>query len=177
MNIFRVVLFGCALFLFQLNLSAKNEKRAIDPFDKISLRVAADLYLEQASEPAIEITASEQTLDKLIVENVDHKLIIRFSLEDHWLRNFDPGKIEIHVSTSEIEELNVQGSGNIIAEKKIETYALDLNIAGSGDIKMADVRCEKLKANITGSGDIIIAGNEEIGTGNACTGLQEFFPE
>ena len=162
MNHLRIVLIACVFFFLQSNGYAKNEKRAIAPFDKISLRVAANLYLEQGNEPNIEITASELTIDKLIIENIDHKLIIRFSLEDQLFHNFDPGKIEIHVTTDEIRELNVQGSGNIIAESTIKTFGLELNIAGSGDIKLSDVRCEKLKANITGSGDIIVSGKDEV---------------
>lgn len=162
MNYLKVAILVFAFILTHEILLAKNEKRGIDQFNEISLRVAANLYLEQGAEPGIDITADERTLDKLIIENIDQKLIIRFSFEDQWLRNFDPGKIEIHVTTIDINELNVQGSGNIIAENEIKTNKLGLNIAGSGDIKLSNLNCESIKANITGSGDMILAGSEVV---------------
>lgn len=162
MNHLKIALIVLVSVFIQMTALAKNEKRDIDPFNKISLRIAANLYIEQGEQPSIEITATERTIDKLIIENIDQKLIIRFSIEDQWFHNFDPGKIEIHVITANINELNVQGSGNIIAEDPIKTDELKLNIAGSGDIKLSNIYCEQLKANITGSGDIIVSGKDEI---------------
>lgn len=155
------------LFLGILLLSAtitraesRTEKRNTNSFTEISLRVAANLFVEQGDEHSVEITASETTLNKIIVEIDDDKLIIRFSLEDRWINDFTPGPIDIRVVTKRINELNVQGSGNIYASGLIETNSLDLMVAGSGDIKLSDVSCDNLEADIAGSGDIIISGSK-----------------
>lgn len=154
------LLLTCIIVLSIVTAKAetKTEKREINPFTNISLRVAGNLYLEQGEEHSISITANERTLDKIIIEINNGKLVIKFSIEDRWFNNFRPGPIDIHVVTKDIDLLSIQGSGNIYAEKAIRTHYLNLNIAGSGDIKLSRTKCERVKASISGSGDIILAG-------------------
>ena len=142
------------------NASDQTEKRELSPFREVSLRISANLYIEQGSQSQIEMIADQETLDKIIVEVVDHKLIIRFSFEDMWFRDFSPSHITLKVITPDIESLSVAGSGNIIAEKPIDSRVIELFITGSGDIKIAHLKCERLEADIAGSGDIIVSGED-----------------
>jgi hypothetical protein len=130
-------------------------KRTTAPFTDISLRVPANLYVVQGDEHSVEIKAAQRTIDKLMVEVTEGKLILRFSFEDRWFNNFTPGPIDIYVVTPTLYALSVQGSGNIYAQKPINTHTLELNIAGSGDIHLAGITCDKVDATITGSGDIL----------------------
>ena len=139
----------------------RTEKRNTNPFSEVSLRVSADLFIEQGDEYSVQITAKEETLQKIIVEVNDDKLIIRFSWEDILFKDFHPGHMEIHVVTKNIYGLSVQGSGNIYATKPIETHTLELNIAGSGDIKLTSVNCDKIDASVAGSGDIVFDGESK----------------
>lgn len=157
------LLFSILFFLLiAVNSFARTEKRNIDPFNTISLRVSADLYLVQGDVPSVEITASDETLRKIIVEIIDEKLIFRFSIEDRFFNNFKTGDIEIHVVTPNINKLSLQGSGNIIAYSLIETQSLELNIAGSGDIKLSNVVSDKIDIQISGSGDVVVAGEDVV---------------
>ena len=154
------LLFGILFFvLIGTNSFARTEKRSIDPFNSVSLRVSGDLYIEQGNDPSIEITASDETLRKIIVEIIDQKLIVRFSIEDRFFSSFKPGDIEIHVVTPQINNLSIQGPGNIISNSKIESNYLDLNITGSGDIRLSDVKSEQIDIQISGSGDVVVAGD------------------
>jgi hypothetical protein len=157
----KIVLLAILVISFTLALLAGNEteKRELLPFREISLRISANLYVEQGAESKIVMEANRETLDKIIVEVVDHKLIIRYSFEDMFFQSFDPGHITLRVTTPEIEMLSVAGSGNIIAEKTIDTRVIELFIAGSGDIKFANLKCERVEAEITGSGNIILSGS------------------
>lgn len=148
------------ILLFAINSRAEevSETRDLRPFREISLRLSANLFIEQGDEYRIEMNGRQETLDRMIVEVVDHKLIIRFSYEDMLLGNFDGGKITLKVITPTIEMLSVAGSGNIIAEKPLESRVLELFIAGSGDIKIANLTCERVEAEITGSGDVVLSG-------------------
>jgi len=155
------ILTALILLLTQLaNAKDESETRELSPFREVSLRISANLYIEQGSQSKIEMTADQETLDKIIVEVVDHKLIIRFSVEDMFFNDFNPGHVTLKVITPEIESLSVAGSGNIIAEKTIDSRVIELFIAGSGDIKIANLKCERLEADITGSGDIIVSGEK-----------------
>lgn len=154
------LIFLIILSVIAVTTNAQNRtvKRSTNPFSEVSLRVDADLYIEQGDEHSIEITADDKTLDKIIVEVNEDKLIIRFSFEDRWMSDFKPGHMEIHVTTKNIYELSVQGSGNIYAQKPLETHTLELYIAGSGDIQLSNVICDKIDATIAGSGDIVFNG-------------------
>jgi hypothetical protein len=156
----KIVLLSICIASFVLATFAGNEteKRELRPFREVSLRLAANLFIEQGEASKIEMEANRETLDKIIVEVVDNKLIIRFSIEDMFFNGFDPGQITLRVTTPNIEMLSVAGSGNIIAEKAIDTRVLELFIAGSGDIKLASLKCERVEAEITGSGDIVLSG-------------------
>jgi len=137
-----------------------TEKRELTPFREISLRISANLYVEQGTLSQIEMIADQETLDKIIIEVIDHKLIVRFSFEDMLFNDFNPGHVTLKVVTPDIECLSIAGSGNIIAENLIESRVIELLIAGSGDIKIANLKCERAEAEITGSGDIIVSGEK-----------------
>jgi hypothetical protein len=159
----RIVLL-IALSAFVLGIKAQNvtDNRELSYFNKISLRVSANLYIKQGEDARISIETDEETLEKLIVEVVNNKLIIRFGIGDRLFSSFTPGDMKLKLVAPKIDMLSIQGSGSIFADKPIITKILDLNIAGSGDIKLADVRCDRLEASINGSGDIVVSGENKI---------------
>jgi hypothetical protein len=155
-----IIIFFAFLSTIQANASDKVDKRTLQPFDKISLRVAGNMQVIQDEKHYIEITANEVAINKIIVEVINHKLIIRFSWDDMLFSNFTPGPIDIKVHTPQIDELSLQGSGSIFSDSELKTPRMVLYVAGSGDIKLAKLNCELFEANISGSGDIIISGDK-----------------
>jgi len=153
--LFLIILFAVS----NANAASRVDKRVLSPFEYISLRLSADMQVVQGEKHYIEVTANQTTIDKIIIEVVNHKLIIRFGWEDMLFRDFDPGPIQIKVVSPRIEELSVQGSGNIFSDSEIESYRMELNVAGSGDIQLAELNCELLEVNISGSGDIVLSNN------------------
>lgn len=143
------------------NAAARVDKRVLSPFEYISLRLNADMQVVQGEKHYVEVTADQTAIDKIIIEVINHKLIIRFSWEDMLFRNFDPGHIHIKVVSPSIEELSVQGSGNIFSDSEIESIRMELNVAGSGNIQLAKLNCELLEVNISGSGDIVLSNTEQ----------------
>ncbi len=138
---------------------ADEQERELEAFSEIALRVSANVYLEQGDKQHVEIVAKESTLEELITEVKDRKLIIRFPRKNYLWKNFDYGKITIYITVPEIEALNVSGSGDIIAEDEINARILDLAVSGSGDIRLSELKSDRVKVTISGSGDIMIKGN------------------
>jgi hypothetical protein len=149
-------------FILPLSANRVTDISELPYFREVSLRVAANLYIEQGDEAGIAIETNRETLDKLIVEVVDRRLIIRFGLSDRLFSNIPSAPITLKLTAPAINMLSIQGSGSIIADKPIQTKILSLRIAGSGDIKLSDVQCERLEANISGSGDIVLSGSKGI---------------
>lgn len=137
-------------------VTAQEEERDVPSFSEISLRVPGVLHLEQGTNQQVEIVAKSSTLEEIITEVKDRKLIIRFTGKNYLLKTYNPGKIEIFVTVPEVDGLNISGSGDIVAENEIKTRILDLAVSGSGDIQLDELDAERVKANISGSGDIII---------------------
>ena len=151
------------LFVFILTgiqIQAEEQNRKVDPFSEISLRIGAKVHLEQGAKQNLEIVAKSSTLDEIITEVKDGKLIIRFPNKDYFWKTFQPGEVTIYITTPEINGLGVSGSGDIIAENEIKTKILDLGVSGSGNIRLSELSAERVKSSISGSGDIVLAGKE-----------------
>lgn len=157
-----ILLIALTAFAFGVKAQTVTDNRKLSFFNEISLRVSADLYIEQGEDARISIETDQETLDKLIVEVVNNKLVIRFSIGDRLFSNFEPGDMKLKLVAPKIDMLSIQGSGSIFIDKPIFTEILDLRIAGSGDIMLNDVRCDRLEASINGSGDIVVSGQEKI---------------
>ena len=144
--------------LTSIQVQADEQTRKVDPFTEISLRVGAKVHLEQGEKQNLEIVTKPSTLEEIITEVKDGKLIIRFPNKDFFWKTFQPGDITIYITTPDIEVLGVSGSGDIIAEKEIKTKVLDLAVSGSGNIRLSELNAERVKSAISGSGDIVIDG-------------------
>jgi len=149
-----------AFILTGIQVQAEEQTRKVDPFSEISLRIGAKVHLEQGAKQNLEIVAKSSTLDEIITEVKDGKLIIRFPNKDYFWKTFQPGEITIYITTPEINGLGISGSGDIIAENEIKTKILDLGVSGSGNIRLSELSAERVKSSISGSGDIVLAGKE-----------------
>lgn len=155
-----------ALFIFTIfafagtPVQADEQTRKVDPFNEISLRIGATVHLEQGAKQNLEIVAKPSTLDEIITEVKDGKLIIRFPNKNYFWNTFQPGEITIYITTPEINGLGISGSGDIVAEDEIRTKILDMAVSGSGNIKLSELSAERVKAAISGSGDIFVAGKQ-----------------
>lgn len=147
-----------AFILTGIQAQAEEQTRKVDPFTEISLRIGAKVHLEQGAKQNLEIVAKSSTLDEIVTEVKDGKLIIRFPNKDYFWKTFQPGEITIYITTPEINGLGISGSGDIIAENELKTKILDLGVSGSGNIRLSELSAERVKAAISGSGDIVLAG-------------------
>jgi len=152
------VFFLLAFVLTGIRVQADEQTRKVDPFTEISLRISANVHLEQGEKQSLEIVAKPSTLEEIITEVKDGKLIIRFPNKNYVWSTFQPGEITIYITVPEINGLGISGSGDIIAENEIKTKILDMAVSGSGNIKLSELTAERVKSAISGSGDIIVAG-------------------
>lgn len=157
--------FATAFLLFSFMLSgltvnADEQTRKVDPFTEISLRISANVHLEQGAKQNLEIVAKASTLEQIITEVKEGKLIIRFPTKNLFHNDFRPGEITIYITTPEINALSVVGSGNIVADDQIKTKIMDLDLSGSGNINLSELLAERVKTVISGSGNIVLAGKQ-----------------
>jgi len=104
------------------------------------------------------VTAKQATIDKLVVEVGDRKLTIRYPTDAWFDSKWSPGEVVINISMPQIDELSQSGSGSIVADLPISSRILDLYVGGSGSIKLANLKADKIAATLSGSGQMQLAG-------------------
>jgi hypothetical protein len=151
--------FVFAMLLFSVaTIAQTRETRKVDTFTKISFRVPGKLYLRQGSPQKVEIEGKKDILQEIETEVEGSRLVI--GKEGKWL-NWDwdgDEKVNVYITVANIEGLSVSGSGDLIGETKITADDLDLNVSGSGTLKVdIDARGE-VEADVSGSGDLELKG-------------------
>lgn len=143
----------------QLLVAQTNQKREVSAFTEISLRIGANVHLKQGNTQSVEVKGKEATLAKLITEVSDRKLVIRYP-NDSWFSKWNPGTVDVYVTMPQIDGLSVSGSGSIISDGVIESRILDVMVSGSGDVKLGDLKAEKVSATVSGSGNVHLLGKQ-----------------
>lgn len=161
---------GCSLVCTEGKGPLKTEKRNPGEFTEISLDISADVIVLKGDDFSVNIEAEENLLEKIDLRIRGNKLNIGSN------PCMDPNeRIKITVSLPELEELEVNGSGNITVPDTFQVKDIKLEIKGSGDIN-AKLVAAKIKSTIMGSGNIILQGsaNEHktdiMGSGNVKAG-------
>lgn len=132
----------------------KSENREINEAEKIKVAGDIDVFIDQGP-ASVRIEADDNIIP-----------FIETSVNDHWLNirtrdntNIHSSQsIKVYVTTPEITDLKVTGSGNIKFNQKFSTDdETSFSISGSGDIT-ADINAPKVEAHISGSGNLHISG-------------------
>ncbi|MDD3042012.1 MAG: DUF2807 domain-containing protein [Methanosarcinaceae archaeon] len=129
-----------------------KESRSVEPFHSVDLRGTGNVFIEQSGTTGLEIEAEDNILPLLETSVSNGVLTIRpVSL-------INPTKpINLYITMDEVRGLSVSGSGDIKGSTPIEAEALEVGIAGSGDIVL-EVNASSVRSRIEGSGDLLLKG-------------------
>ncbi|MNJ86343.1 hypothetical protein D3C87_38370 [compost metagenome] len=138
-----------------------TETRSLSGFNQISLSINADVYYVQDSIYYVEISAQKNVVDVITTKIDDGELEID---SRKWIRKHNGIKIIVH--SPDLREIDLSGSGNFESTGMLTTTNLELEVSGSGSIKLAGVNATDLDADISGSGNISVSGgavtNQEV---------------
>lgn len=142
--------------LLSIRLWAGSADRVQDPFNGLSVRLEATVYVEQGEQQKVEITAPPQTLERIITEVKDSVLIIRYNRSiSSSSKNTVP--VSIRIVMPKIQSLSLSGNGQVFCEKSIQSPELKLSVSGSGNMKINSIQTQMLKVSLSGSGNIKLA--------------------
>lgn len=147
-----------SLMAFSFQVDAQRQKRPVDRFDKVSLGVAADLYLTQASQFNLELEGDSDDLEEIITEVRGDELLIKHKNNRGW--NLSRDRVTIYISMPEVSSVSLGGSGKIIGENTIKSDDLSLSVSGSGSIRLK-VEADEMLQKISGSGSIEVSGEAD----------------
>jgi hypothetical protein len=129
-----------------------SEKRVCRPFTKVSLDGVATIYYTQSDAFSCRIEGQERYVKRMQVDFSNNTI----SIDGPTGKNNKGGKmkIKVYLSSPDIVEINLNGVGDFIAEKKIDTDNMTVSSDGVGSIRLRDLVCDNLKASLDGVGDI-----------------------
>ncbi len=136
-----------SLLFSNILVAQKMETIALPPFSKIKISSVATVYLKQDSIQKVMIIGDESSHVYAHVKdgilNIDNSV----------------GNI-FYISIQKLEEISVDGKGDVTSESKITTDKLALAIKGIGSIKL-EVDVKTIDAEVPGAGKIQLWGSAE----------------
>ena len=139
------------------NGDMQTKSRSTESYDEIKLVGSMNVQLIAGPEGNINIEA-ESNLHEYILTEVKNG-VLRISTEDGY--NLSPKEeIMITVPFESLEAVSLTGSGDIWTRDRISGPDLEVQVTGSGDIKL-HLEVKDLDGRITGSGDIKLKGKSQ----------------
>ncbi|HTE07226.1 MAG TPA: head GIN domain-containing protein [Flavitalea sp.] len=151
------------LFVLSLTLSfvkaQTRETRSVGTFTKISFRVPGKVYLRQGSPQKVEIEGKKDILKEVETVVEGGRLVIgKEGKWSDWFWDNNDEEVKVYITVKDIEGLSVSGSGDIIGETRISAHNLNLNVSGSGNLKIEADASGDMEADVSGSGDLYVKG-------------------
>ena len=123
----------------------------VDNFDKIKVTGSPTvIYTQRDGKPEVTVYTSDNIAEVLDIHVTNGTLYVGFKKGV----SVSYRKLDIRVSSPDVNSLSVTGSGEIQLANGLKTENLTLNVAGSGDLNGNGIQCNDLKASVAGSGDL-----------------------
>jgi hypothetical protein len=126
---------------------------AMTPFEELSVAGPFNVFFEQGESNTVRVDGTAEQLEKITIYVKEGELFID-QRKNEPSGTFDG--MRIFVTAPHIDGIDIAGSGTVTAPKALTVNDLNLDIAGSGDITIAQLTCKDLDIDIAGSGDVTI---------------------
>ena len=156
-NTLRVIIFTFT-FLSIAAFAQTGEVRNFDKFTKIANSSSADIYLKQGSPQKVELVGKKELVASIETEVTNGKLKIRMkdnSMHWSWHQN---DNLRIYITVENIDAIELNGSGDLVAQTKVVGNNMELSVNGSGDVEAEMEMTGEMDANVAGSGNIKLKG-------------------
>lgn len=133
-----------------------TQTRQPGSFKGIKLMGSMNVEVKKGTETNVEIDAEENIISYIETYVEDGRLIVKYK-DDVNINN--TGDVVVKVTTPELSEAEVFGSGDIDGNGKFSSEnKMSISVLGSGTIKL-EVDAPSVEAKTTGSGNIDLSGN------------------
>lgn len=143
----------------------------VENFKKIVLKASDKIVYKQGDVASMKIRGPRALVDAVVVnQNGTTLSVTRKSsfnngtgIKGLWnsIRS-ESINVVIYVTSPDLVEVQLTGSGDFEGKGKIDTDKLDLVLRGSGDIDFDDIICDAINVSLIGSGDVEIDKVESI---------------
>ena len=134
-----------------------TQEKQLSAYDRIEVLGSYDVIFTDGEVGKIRIKAPDNILPLIQTEVSDGLLKIGTGKNKHRVKQ--PIIIYVPVD-SRLKQVDIRGSADIYTEKSLETKALEVDVYGSGDVRL-QVDASSLALKIDGSGDIRVGGKTD----------------
>ncbi len=140
----------------------ESESRNLKIFRKVTVNIPAEVVIEEGSKEKIEIESDDNIIKGIEANVSGRRLVIDFKNDIAMIfsKNYKPSdKIRIKITTTDLEELKVNGSASFKGANNyvLNTDKLKVDINGSGVVEL-EVKIKELNVDISGSGELTLFG-------------------
>jgi hypothetical protein len=144
------------LLLIPIEIYAQKQQRSFGEFYKISFATGGYLEINQGDTQLVELEGPQSVLDQIITVVDNGRLRI---YTKNYIKQF--GDLKVYITVKNLSDITVSGSGDVVMNTSLKTENLNLEITGSGNIRMPDLKSIHTELQIAGSGDIMVKGISE----------------
>ncbi len=149
-----------ALFASCTRVYAANNKKKVTTqqnlkyFKRIVMSTPYDVHFVQGDKNTVKIVGPQADVAGVVLRVSGETLYIERAAKRSRMFFKSSDDVDIYVTSPDLTQLEIKGSGDFEAGRRVDTDQLVVSIFGSGDIFFRDIICDKLVAGINGSGDI-----------------------
>ena len=124
-------------------------------FTKVDLSNQGDVVLVTDANQFVEVKTHENLFDAISLEVKDGRLKIK-NKPGYSIGKYD--ELTYYVHAPSLTNVSVSGSGTITGDNGIAASNFNMDVSGSGDIRISGINSESIDADISGSGSIVLNG-------------------
>lgn len=134
-----------------------KEVRDLQGFEKIEINGSPTVYYTQEKSFLVSVEGPKNVISEILTEKQGDALVIRNRGKLGVFNVSFGDDVSVHVSSPDLVGISLNGSGNFISNKRIDTDKISVTLRGSGDVKIDDLLCDRCDAELIGSGDMTIS--------------------
>lgn len=130
-----------------------NENSADRQFEKIEVDGNYDIYYTQSDANSVRFEGNDPNAK---TEYKGKTLRIYHDGKGGAYRDDDSDNVDVYITSPRLSGITLRGAGDFSSDGSITTDRMDIDIDGSGDVKIRSLTCNVLTADVSASGDIDI---------------------
>ena len=150
------MLSSCVNFRYYKSEAHGSETRSLRGFERIELLGSLDVKYQQGDSFSVNVDAPVKVLKDVETTVEGNKLVVKMKGEGKFLNLgvSDADDVTVYVTSPDFLGVELKGSGDFECQGLLDTDNLDITLNGSGDIKFADIICDRVNVSLVGSGDV-----------------------
>ena len=135
-----------------------TQVRPLKGFERIEIFGSPTVIYEQGDAFSVKVKGPENLVNRIATELDDRTLVIRNKGKIGMVNISLTGNdhLEVYVTSPDLTSIRLDGSGDFVSHRRIDTDNMEITLRGSGDIDICDLICDECVTELVGSGDLSV---------------------